>query len=58
MGFSGLCIVLFFTVRINSDIKAIKLVQGTYAVVGYLKRKEQMDVYDPPSALNPLGVFS
>ena len=44
--------------RINSDIKAIKLAQGTYAVVGYLKRKEQMDVYDPPSALNPLGVFS
>ena len=30
----------------------------TYAVVGYLKRKEQMDVYDPPSALNPLGVFA
>ena len=29
----------------------------TYAVVGYLKRKEQLDVYDPPSALNPLGVF-
>jgi uncharacterized integral membrane protein (TIGR00697 family) len=30
----------------------------TYAVVGYLKRREQMDVYDPPSALNPLGVFA
>ena len=30
----------------------------TYAVVGYLKRKEQMDVYDPPSALNPLGIFA
>ncbi len=30
----------------------------TYAVVGYLKRKEQLDVYDPPSALNPLGIFA
>ncbi len=30
----------------------------TYAVVGYLKRREQMDVYDPPSALNPLGFFA
>ena len=30
----------------------------TYAVVGYLKRREQLDVYDPPSALNPLGVFA
>ncbi len=29
-----------------------------YAVVGYLKRREQMDVYDPPSALDPLGVFA
>ena len=29
----------------------------TYAVVGYLKRKEQVDVYDTPSSLNPLGVF-
>ena len=30
----------------------------TYAVVGNLKRREQMDVYDPPSALDPLGVFA
>ena len=30
----------------------------TYAVVGYLKRREQMDVYDSPSTLNPLGVFA
>src|SRR5919106_3833827 len=27
----------------------------TYAVVAYLKRKEQMDVYDAPRSLNPLG---
>lgn len=30
----------------------------TYAVVAYLKRKEQMDVYDAPRSLNPLGVFA
>jgi uncharacterized integral membrane protein (TIGR00697 family) len=30
----------------------------TYAVVGYLKRKEQMDAYDAPRTLNPLGVFA
>ena len=30
----------------------------TYAVVGYLKKKEQMDVYDAPRSLNPLGVFA
>jgi queuosine precursor transporter len=30
----------------------------TYAVVAYLKRKEQMDVYDAPRTLNPLGVFA
>ena len=29
----------------------------TYAVVGYMKRKEQMDVTDVPRSLNPLGVF-
>ena len=30
----------------------------TYAVVTYLKRKEQLDVYDPPGSLNPLSVFA
>lgn len=30
----------------------------TYAVVGYLKRKEEMDVTDVPRSLNPLGVFA
>ena len=30
----------------------------TYAVVTYLKRKEQLDVYDPPGSLNPLSVFT
>ncbi len=30
----------------------------TYAVVTYLKQKEQMDVYDSPRSLNPLGVFA
>ena len=29
----------------------------TYAAVGYMKRKEQMDVTDVPRSLNPLGVF-
>lgn len=29
----------------------------TYAVVNYMKRKEQMDVTDVPRSLNPLGVF-
>ena len=29
----------------------------TYAVVGWLKRTEQMDVYDAPRSLNPFGVF-
>ncbi len=30
----------------------------TYAVVGYMKRKEEMDVTDVPSSLNPLGIFA
>ena len=30
----------------------------TYAVVTYLKQKEQMDAYDAPRSLNPLGVFT
>ena len=30
----------------------------TYLVVGYLKRLEQTDVYDPPGSLNPLSVFT
>ncbi len=30
----------------------------TYAVVTYLKQKEQMDAYDAPRSLNPLGVFA
>ena len=29
----------------------------TYAVVGFMKRKEEMDVTDVPRSLNPLGVF-
>ena len=29
----------------------------TYAVVGWLKRTERMDVYDAPRSLNPFGVF-
>ena len=29
----------------------------TYAVVGWLKRTEQMDAYDAPRSLNPFGVF-
>ena len=29
----------------------------TYAVVTYLKGKENMDAYDSPGSLNPLGVF-
>ncbi len=30
----------------------------TYAVVSYMKRKEQMDVTDVPRSLNPLGLFA
>jgi uncharacterized integral membrane protein (TIGR00697 family) len=30
----------------------------TYLVVGYMKRKEQMDVTDVPRSLNPLGIFA
>ena len=30
----------------------------TYAVVGYLKRKEHLDTYDAPRSLNPLGIFA
>lgn len=30
----------------------------TYAVVTYLKRREGLDVYDPPGSLNPLTVFA
>ena len=30
----------------------------TYAAVTYLKQKEQVDVYDAPHSLNPLGVFA
>ena len=29
----------------------------TYAVVGWLKRTEQMDIYDVPRSLNPFGIF-
>ena len=29
----------------------------TYAVVGYMKRNEEMDVTDVPRSLNPLGIF-
>ncbi len=29
----------------------------TYAVVGYMKRKEEMDVTDAPRSLNPVGIF-
>ena len=29
----------------------------TYAVVGWLKRTEKMDVYDDPRSLNPFGIF-
>ena len=29
----------------------------TYAVVGYMKRNEEMDVTDMPRSLNPLGIF-
>ena len=30
----------------------------TYAVITYMKRKEQMDVTDVPRSLNPLGIFA
>ena len=30
----------------------------TYAVVGYMKRVEDMDVTDVPRSLNPLGIFA
>ena len=30
----------------------------TYAVVTYLKRKEQIDIADTPNSLNPLGIFA
>ena len=30
----------------------------TYAVVGYMKRSEEMDVTDVPRSLNPLGIFA
>ena len=30
----------------------------TYLVVNYLKRREGIDVYDPPGSLNPLAVFA
>ena len=30
----------------------------TYLVVGYMKRKEEMDVTDAPRSLNPLGIFA
>ncbi len=29
----------------------------TYLVVGWLKRAEQMDIYDAPRSLNPFGIF-
>lgn len=29
----------------------------TYLVVGWLKRTEQMDIYDAPRSLNPFGIF-
>ncbi len=29
----------------------------TYVVVGWLKRNEQMDIYDAPRSLNPFGIF-
>ena len=30
----------------------------TYAVITFMKRKEQMDVTDVPRSLNPLGIFA
>ena len=30
----------------------------TYAVVGYMKKKEKMDIYDDPSSLDPLGIIA
>ena len=30
----------------------------TYLVVGYMKRKDQIDVTDVPSSFNPLGIFA
>ena len=29
----------------------------TYAVVNWLERTENMDIYDAPRSLNPFGVF-
>ena len=29
----------------------------TYLVVNWLKRTEQMDIYDAPRSLNPFGIF-
>ena len=29
----------------------------TYAVVGWLKRRERMDIYEPAHSLNPFGIF-
>ena len=29
----------------------------TYLVINWLKRTEQMDIYDAPRSLNPFGIF-
>ena len=29
----------------------------TYVVINWLKRTEQMDIYDAPRSLNPFGIF-
>ncbi len=44
-----------WTVKILYEAAATPV---TYAVVGYLKRKEEMDVTDVPRSLNPLGIFA
>ncbi|MBO54626.1 MAG: transporter [Dehalococcoidia bacterium] len=46
--------LLQWWVKIGYEALATPL---TYAVVNYIKKKEQMDVYDPPRSLNPFGVF-
>ena len=44
-----------WTVKILYEAAATPL---TYLVVGYLKRKEDLDVTDAPRSFNPLGVFA
>ena len=54
----GLVVATFLTQWVVKIIYEVIATPFTYAIVGYMKRKEQMDVTNVPRSLNPFGVFA